>query len=149
MLKVGPALTFAYRQAIYALDGVAAWLAPEAARDPIAPVMEVLMLENPRNWAKHYAGDATTLKLLRHFSYADRIRYYWAQPRATEAVGQLLASLTTPKPAAPLLEQYFAPDVIARAERLESRSPDWARALIYAEVQTALVPYFACVGVAT
>jgi D-tagatose-1,6-bisphosphate aldolase subunit GatZ/KbaZ len=149
VLKVGPALTFAYRQAVYALDGVATWLAADAPRKPIAPVMEVLMLENPRNWAKHYAGDAATLKLLRHFSYADRIRYYWAQPRAAEAVEQLLASLATAKPAAPLLEQYFAPEVIARAERLEARSPDWARALIYAQVQTALVPYFSCIGVAT
>lgn len=149
VLKVGPALTFAYRQAVYALDGVAAWLAPDTARDPIAPVMEALMLENPRNWAKHYAGDAATLKLLRHFSYADRIRYYWAQPRAVEVVTQLLASLATAKPPAPLLEQYFAPEVIARAERLEARSPEWARALIYAQVQTALVPYFACIGGAT
>jgi len=149
VLKVGPALTFAYRQAIYALDGVASWLAPDANRQPIAPVMEALMLETPKNWAKHYAGDAATLKLLRHFSYADRIRYYWAQPQATEAVGQLLAALGPNKPVAPLLEQYFAPEVIARAERLEARSPDWARALIYAQVQTALVPYFACVGVAT
>ena len=149
VLKVGPALTFAYRQAIYALDGVASWLAPDAARDPIAPVMEALMLENPSNWAKHYAGDAATLRLLRHFSYADRIRYYWAQPRAVEAVEQVLASLATAKPPAPLLEQYFAPEVITRAERLESRSPDWARALIYAQIQAALVPYFACIGVAT
>jgi len=61
----------------------------------------------------------------------------------------LLAALGPNKPVAPLLEQYFAPEVIARAERLEARSPDWARALIYAQVQTALVPYFACVGVAT
>lgn len=149
VLKVGPALTFAYRQAIYALDNVAAWLAPDAGREPIAPVMEALMLENPKNWAKHYAGDAATLKLLRHFSYADRIRYYWAQPRATEAVKQLLASLAVAKPPAPLLEQYFAPEVIARAEHIEGNSPDWARALIYAQIQTALIPYFACIGVPT
>lgn len=149
VLKVGPALTFAYRQAIYALDNVATWLAPDADREPIAPVMEALMLENPKNWAKHYAGDAATLKLLRHFSYADRIRYYWAQPRATEAVEQLLTSLAVAKPPAPLLEQCFAPEVIARAERLEGKSPDWARALIYAQVQTVLVPYFACIGVPT
>lgn len=149
VLKVGPALTFAYRQAVYALDGVASWLAPDAPRPSIAPVMEAMMLDNPKNWAKHYAGDAATLKLLRHFSYADRIRYYWAQPQAGEAVGQLLAALDAPKPLAPVLEQYFAPEVIARAERLEARAPDWARALIYAQVQTALVPYFACIGVAT
>lgn len=146
VLKVGPALTYAYRQAVYALDGLATWLAPDPARPSIASVMEELMLETPKNWSKHYAGDAATLKLLRHFSYADRIRYYWAHPAATEAVERLLGALASTNAPAPLLEQYFKPQVIVRAARLRATAPDWARALIYAEIQTALIPYFACIG---
>ena len=53
MLKVGSALTHAYRQAIYALDAVAAWIVPDVARNPVADIMETLMLVEPRNWLKH------------------------------------------------------------------------------------------------
>ena len=146
VLKVGPALTYAYRQAIYALDAVADWVAPDAAREPLAAVMEALMLEDPQNWTKHYAGDAAELHLLRHFSYADRIRYYWTQPRAAAAVRQLLSDLSAHRAPPTVLEQYFAPAVLARAERLRANAKGWTRALIYAQIQEALVPYFDCYG---
>jgi D-tagatose-1,6-bisphosphate aldolase subunit GatZ/KbaZ len=143
VLKVGPALTFAYRQAIYGLDAVAEWLGTD--REPIIPVMEALMLENSKHWMKHYSGDPATLKLLRHFSYADRIRYCWAQPRAIAAVERLLSGLAASKPPAPLIEQHFAPAVIDGAATLLGRA-GWTKALIYSQIQVVLLPYFACVG---
>jgi D-tagatose-bisphosphate aldolase class II non-catalytic subunit len=146
VLKVGPALTYAYRQAIYALDAVASWISPSAARPPIAAVMESLMLERPGYWVKHYAGNDAELHLLRHVSYADRIRYYWAQPRAGAAVARLLADLGSRRPPQMLLEQYFSAAVIARAEKLEGKVKNWAKALIFAQIQEALAPYFACYG---
>ncbi|UVC09460.1 class II D-tagatose-bisphosphate aldolase, non-catalytic subunit [Rhizobium sp. TH2] len=146
VLKVGPALTYAYRQAIYALDAVAGWAAAASDRTTVSDVMEALMLEAPGNWTKHYQGDEDRLRLLRHFSYADRIRYYWTQTRAQAAVDALLGSLKSRDMPRPLLEQYFAAPVLARAETLGQSTPDKARALIYAQIQEALVPYFACYG---
>ena len=145
VLKVGPALTYAYRQAIYALNALAGWIAP-AAGNRLPEVMEDLMLANPANWSKHYDGDDARLKLLRHFSYADRIRYYWTQPAAVAAVDRLLDSLGQVRPLRCVLEQFFAPAVLVRAEALSPRVPDWRKALIYAQIQEALLPYYALPG---
>jgi hypothetical protein len=43
-----------------------------------------------------------------------------------------------------VLEQYFAAPVLDRAERLCRRISDQRKALIYALIQQALAPYFAC-----
>jgi D-tagatose-1,6-bisphosphate aldolase subunit GatZ/KbaZ len=148
VLKVGPALTNAYRQAIFALDAITAWVAPTFQRVSVTSTMEALMLESPSHWTRHYTGDIAETHLLRHFSYADRIRYYWQQPPAVEAVGRLLSALSTRKLPQPILEQYFASPVIERANTLLAKGfgEDLSRALIYAQIQTALLPYFACYG---
>jgi D-tagatose-1,6-bisphosphate aldolase subunit GatZ/KbaZ len=142
VLKVGPALTFAYRQALYALDHIRARLNSDHTGTAVSDVMEQVMLEAPANWQKHYAGDANSLRLQRHFGYADRIRYYWPTPKAQEAVAGLFADLPDQIAPRPLLEQYFAPGVISRADRLNDAADNWAQALILAQIQTALAPYF-------
>lgn len=142
VLKVGPALTFAWRQAVYALDAILAWLEPGANRPALSEVMEAEMLTSPGDWQKHYAGDAARLHLLRHFGYADRIRYYWTRPAAQAAVRALMADLARHRPPRPLIEQHFAPAVIDRAETLAPRAATWAEALALSQVQEALSPYY-------
>lgn len=144
VLKVGPALTHAYRQAIYALDALSDWTGAGTKPDHprLSDVMEELMLADPSNWRKHYAGSEPELHRLRHFSYADRIRYYWTRPAAGDAVRQLMAGLGEAKPPVMVLEQFFAPDVLARAEQLAAMVPDWRKTLIYAQIQEALAPYY-------
>jgi D-tagatose-1,6-bisphosphate aldolase subunit GatZ/KbaZ len=143
VLKVGPALTFAYRQAVYALDAVATWMVPNSTRANVPQVMEALMHAEPQHWRKHYTGDTRALHLLLHFSYADRVRYYWGQPAASQAVGQLMQLLAEqPIPLAPVLEQYFSAPVMAGAQRLQLQGFSWAHALVLAQVQASLQPYF-------
>jgi tagatose-1,6-bisphosphate aldolase non-catalytic subunit AgaZ/GatZ len=142
ILKVGPALTFAYRQAVYALDHIRTWYGSPDRGKPLPATMEALMLEAPAHWAKHYTGSAGEVHRLRHFGYADRIRYYW--PKAEPPVRALIDGLETVKPEPPLIEQYFAPAVMARAEGLRGTGTSWPRALILAQIQEALLPYFAC-----
>jgi D-tagatose-1,6-bisphosphate aldolase subunit GatZ/KbaZ len=142
VLKVGPALTFAYRQALYALDALAQWLAPHSPRASVPQVMEKLMLAEPRHWHKHYSGDAHAVYLLRHFSYADRVRYYWGQPAASRAVDQLMQLLAPmPKPLTPLMEQHFACEILEAGQALQAQGFAWAQALVLAQVQAALRPY--------
>ncbi|MFV0409878.1 MAG: class II D-tagatose-bisphosphate aldolase non-catalytic subunit [Paracoccus sp. (in: a-proteobacteria)] len=140
VLKVGPALTCAYRQALYALDQLSAWLDPARGGRGLARVMEDLMQQDPGYWQKHYEGDAAQLHLQRHFGYADRIRYYWPQPKARAEIADLMAALDRPAPA-PLRAQFFAPKVVARAQMLEDRGIAWAQALVWAQIQMALEPY--------
>jgi len=143
VLKVGPALTHAYRQAIYALDALLPWMDATATGSEVSKVMEGLMRADPSNWSKHYSGSDAQLRLLRHFSYADRIRYYWNQPAAAEQVGRLMARLGETRPPVMVLEQFFAPATLARAGRLERVVPDWRKTLVYAQIQEALAPYYA------
>ena len=135
--KVGPALTFAYRQAVYALDQLradAGWGDPV-----IRPEMERLMLANPGYWQGHYHGNAASLHLQRHFGLADRIRYYWPQAGAQKVVSRLLTDLTARAIPAPLLWQHFAPEVLDRADRIGGPLP---QALVAAQIEMALDPYF-------
>ncbi len=138
--KVGPALTFACRQALYALDGMSRWIDPNRSGSDLSNAMEKLMLKKPDSWHKHYEGDETELRLQRHFGYADRIRYYWPEPEAQEALSDLFGALTLSAPA-PLIQQYFASDITERAKALEQAAGGWARALVWAQIQAALVPY--------
>lgn len=135
VLKVGPALTYAWREALYAMSHVQGWLSGGAH---ISETMERLMLAEPKSWRGHYPeGD----RALRHFGYADRIRYYWAQPEALKAVAALEAAFDASRPPAPLLEQYVAPAILARAEALRGEGLSPAKALLYARVQAELDPY--------
>ncbi|MBZ9936783.1 D-tagatose-bisphosphate aldolase, class II, non-catalytic subunit [Mesorhizobium sp. BR1-1-16] len=93
ILKVGPGLTFALREALYGLDLIAAELDPAYRGRPLAEAMEALMLAEPKNWQSHYPGTAEEQHLLRHYSYSDRIRYYWPDPQAEAAVARLMATL--------------------------------------------------------
>ena len=96
------------------------------------------MVEKPGHWQKYYCGDPHELRLQRHFSYSDRIRYYWPDPAAAAAVRRLeerLAGRTIPET---LISQYLAalyPAVAAGHLRAEPS------ALMIASVQRVLSFY--------
>ena len=135
--KIGPALTFAWRRALYALDEMrvaAGWGGPI-----LKPAMERLMRDAPGHWQGHYRGDAAALRLQRHHGFSDRIRYYWPHPRARAALAELREDLAGRRLPEPLLCEMFAPAVLERAEALSG--PHHAR-LVDASVQEALLPCF-------
>jgi len=139
ILKVGPGLTFALREALYGLDAIASELGGETGR-PFEAAMERVMLENPVHWQAHYAGTPEEQRLQRHFSYSDRIRYYWPQPAAEAAVKQLVDRLGGRALPETLISQYLArlyPDVVAGG--LAPRPRD----LCLAAIDKALDPYAA------
>lgn len=142
ILKVGPALTFAWREALYALGHIRKWLMGEQESLDISAAMDQLMQGKPSYWQGHYEGSALDLKLLRHFGYADRIRYYWTLPEAQKVVADLLSDLQNRTIPAPLLTQYFPPETCARADDLRALGLSQARALLLAHVQIMLRPYY-------
>jgi len=93
ILKVGPELTFVLRESLYGLDLIASDLIEDYPSRALLVVMEKLMLENPDFWQGHYHGSAQQQRVQRHFSYSDRIRYYWNQPKAEAAVRRLTDAL--------------------------------------------------------
>ena len=130
ILKVGPGLTFMLRQALYGLDAIAEELFPGRRPRRLRDTMEAVMLDAPRNWDRYYHGSEAEQALQRHFSYSDRIRYYWPQPEAEQAVTELFALLDGIDLPETLVAQYLGglyPEV--RAGRLPSRARDLALAL--------------------
>jgi D-tagatose-bisphosphate aldolase class II non-catalytic subunit len=139
ILKVGPGLTFALREALYGLDAIAAILNSGTQPVSLAATMETLMLENPRHWASHYPGNATEPRLQRHYSYSDRIRYYWPDPRAEKAIERLFARFERDIPET-LISQHLG-RLYPRVVRGEvARRP---RELCLAAIDEALAPYYA------
>jgi len=130
--KVGPALTFAYREALYALDSL------RTPQGGLHAAMEAVMTHDPTHWKSHYKGDSETLSQLRHFSLADRIRYYWPTTDARAAVQALVADFDATIPDA-VLRAAFPKSVLDRAEALQG--PQVAR-LVDAQIEAALAPYF-------
>jgi len=107
ILKVGPGLTFAYREAAYALDMIASEIVPGYGERPLAKAMETVMMASPADWRGHYHGDENALRLQRHYSYSDRIRYYWNGPEADAAVQALLEALRRVRIPETLMHQYL------------------------------------------
>lgn len=93
ILKVGPGVTFALREALYGLDLIAGELVDGRGPRDLRDTMEALMTAEPGHWASHYHGTPAVLRLQRHYSYSDRIRYYWQHPDAVAAVARLHAAL--------------------------------------------------------
>jgi D-tagatose 6-phosphate 4-epimerase len=115
ILKVGPWLTFALREALYGLDCIARVLDPTPTEEGLPAAMEALMLREPGNWRKYYQGSSDELRLQRHFSFSDRIRYYWPHPEAQAAVDRLLTKLGNRPIPEPLISQYLGglyPEVV-------------------------------------
>ena len=107
ILKVGPGLTFALREALYGLDQIAAALDPAWREQSLAAAMERVMLAHPQHWRSHYQGTPEQQRVLRHYSYSDRIRYYWPNPEARDAVGRLLARLADAAIPETLVSQFL------------------------------------------
>src|SRR5262245_44078891 len=73
ILKVGPGLTFALREALYGLDRIAEELDGDRTGPSLQAAMEEMMLREPRHWRAYYHGSERDLYVQRHFSYSDRI----------------------------------------------------------------------------
>lgn len=110
LLKVGPALTFAYREAIFALAYIEHELLlthQKAEASQILAVLESVMQEDAQHWQGYYRGDAARQAFQRRYSLSDRIRYYWAQEPVQSALRQLLTNLSAQPVPLALLSQYL------------------------------------------
>lgn len=142
ILKVGPWLTFALREAVYSLAAIEGELKGE--RDPAGPeirrIVEQTMREDPRYWRGYYPGEGTQLRLKLHFSRSDRIRYYWQRPAVQTALERLLQNLSRSPIPETLIGQYL-PDL--REEVEAGLLPPRPESLIEARIRRVLAHYSA------
>lgn len=143
VLKVGPALTFALRRALYGLDAIACWTAPAWRDSTLAARVEEEMLARPEYWSAYYSGDPSLQRLLRHFSYSDRVRYYWASPRLSKAVEVLFDQFSGKGVPGTLFAQYL-PEL---CDRVVAGAPAATpRTLVIEAVRNVLRSYSAACG---
>lgn len=138
ILKVGPALTFAFREAVFALAMMENEFVSAGRRSNLVEVLEEVMTRQPEHWQKYYRGDETAQRLARKFSLSDRIRYYWGNPQVQFALGRLLQNLGGKTLPLALVSQY-AP---GQWERIRSGQIDnTPEAIILDKVNTVLEEY--------
>lgn len=105
-LKVGPELTFRMREAVFALAAIENQLRPDQPSN-LLQTIDSAMDKNPSNWEPYYSGDSDTVRQLRHYSYSDRIRYYWDVSEVSQQLKVMLANLEEKNIPETLISQYF------------------------------------------
>lgn len=141
ILKVGPALTFAFREAVFALERIeqerfSGWKGRRLSR--LRATMLHLMQQKPEHWRQHYQGSESEVALKLVFSYSDRIRYYWDQPEAQVALSILIENLLEHPPSLVLLSQYLPRQYLKVREGLLAADP---QAWVWDYVQDVLQSY--------
>ncbi len=108
ILKVGPALTFAFREALFALSMMEKELV--ANKDDWANFCEVLeeaMMADTKNWKKYYPGTEAQQFIERRYSFSDRCRYYMTQPQVEDAISKLFENMDAVEIPMGMLRQYM------------------------------------------
>ncbi len=143
ILKVGPWLTFAFREAVFALSSIERELLAQrkgARVSRVRDALEAAMLQNPAHWRSYYRGSEDQQRLARFYSYSDRCRYYWVDPAVQEELARLcdnLDSCTVP----PMLWSQYLPSQYQAIR--EGRTPRSATDSIEEHIRTVLRVYAA------
>lgn len=146
ILKVGPGLTFALRETLFALEAIEReWLAhrPGVVASRLRETLQRVMQEHPEHWQPYFRGDEDELRFARDFSFSDRSRYYWPRPEVRASVERLVDNLAAHPIPLTLLSQYLP--VQYRAIRAGALTND-PRALLLAGVSCVIDDYARACG---
>ncbi len=123
ILKVGPALTFALREALFALDQAEKeWLGPVQSAH-LRDTIERVMREEPDYWHSHYHSHGHQQYLDCSYSLSDRIRYYWTHASVQKAQHALFDNLVQQPLPTTLLSQYLPNQVKAITQNQIKNTP--------------------------
>ena len=137
ILKVGPELTFAYREAVFAMAAMENHL-PVAELSNLVAVVDEVMNADDRNW-RAYVPEGAGQRVLKLFGLSDRVRYYWPDARIATAVDVLRRNIDAGPVPRGLVEQYAGPDIP------DGKAPLSAR-IIEQRVGTVVRKYLAACG---
>ncbi|HEX8986257.1 MAG TPA: class II D-tagatose-bisphosphate aldolase, non-catalytic subunit [Bryobacteraceae bacterium] len=146
ILKVGPWLTFAFREAVFALALIERdWLADRSGirLSRVREALEDAMLRQPEHWKPYYHGEEPDLRVARMYSYSDRSRYYWPDAGVQAQLNILLGNLSANRPPLTLLSQYLPAQYEAVREGSLAADP---AALIGHRIRGVLGIYAAACG---
>jgi len=123
ILKVGPGLTFAMREALWALDAIDQEITPAHRQARLREVVLERMRAHPKYWQKYYhsAGQPLTVDL--QYSLSDRVRYYWPDPAIEAARVKLFENLGAVPAPISLLSQHLPRALHAVRAGAATRAP--------------------------
>ena len=125
ILKVGPWLTFAYREALFALEAMEIEILGKGHKDlsNLRGTLEKVMLKEPKYWKKYYQGDEKQQFFKRKYSFSDRLRYYWPNAELDSAKNKLFKNLQKNRVPASLLSQFMPVQFYQVCEGLITTEP--------------------------
>jgi D-tagatose-1,6-bisphosphate aldolase subunit GatZ/KbaZ len=110
ILKVGPALTFALRECLFALECIEKEIFGWTYKTRLSQLwmfLDKAMRDNPVHWQSYYSSAPKDVQLSLKYSLLDRSRYYWQVPMVKEAVEFLIRNLRRIKIPPALISQYL------------------------------------------
>lgn len=139
IIKVGPALTFAYREALFSLSMMENELVCEDEQSHFMRVLDEEMLKNPQNWIRYYEGDKHQQINQCNYSFLDRSRYYMSLPIVENARRKLFSNLDKSDIPLGMLHQYMPVQYIkVRDGKLDMK----ARELVKDHISEILDDYY-------
>lgn len=109
ILKVGPWLTYAYREALFDLEAIEIELLGRGnlRLSNLKNTIDGVMLDDPRYWKDYYHGDDYLKSFKRKYSFSDRLRYYWPTDEVEKAKRRLMRNLSKVEIPDSLVSQFF------------------------------------------
>ena len=107
ILKVGPALTFALREALFALADIEDCLYPLNKSSQLKNVVQKVLIDDPKHWVSYYGSKDDNYIPQLYYSYSDRIRYYWTNKDIAKSVNKLMDNLNNTDLPIFMLSQYL------------------------------------------
>jgi D-tagatose-1,6-bisphosphate aldolase subunit GatZ/KbaZ len=110
ILKVGPALTFALREALFALEDMERILypfSPEGGYSYFRDMLEGKLMSDDKYWKKYYHGSGQERAYARRFSLSDRCRYYLDDTGVKASIVRLTKNINAVDLPFGLTSQYF------------------------------------------
>ena len=143
ILKVGPWLTFAMREAIYALAEIEKELVDATVQSHAKDVINQILMDDKRYWQQYYSDTYSNAKVQLSFSLSDRIRYYWADERIVKTLETMIHNLEQKEIPLGLLSQYLPTQY---NKVLSGNMKPEPMEIIFSKIQEVLEQYeFACV----
>ncbi|WMP07293.1 tagatose-bisphosphate aldolase subunit GatZ [Vibrio parahaemolyticus] len=138
ILKVGPALTFALREALFALAEIETCLMKTEMNSQFKQVVDSVLLDTPKYWKSYYGEKHSDIINNLHFSFSDRIRYYWTDERIQAAQQRLIDNLNQVDIPLAMLSQFMPTQYLKVSKGVLSNEPE---SLIIDKIQEIIEQY--------
>lgn len=123
ILKVGPGLTFAYREALFALAYAEKEVIDQDKQSHLMEILDEEMIKEPKYYQKHYHGSDKEIAIKRKFSFSDRCRYYLPKKEVNEAINKLINNFKDGVPLN-LLSQFLPRQYTKVREQIIKNTPE-------------------------